>query len=97
MFSNRTTLREKELFGMLVSTVPFRVEVDPTLTFSSFARNLNQQQIRTMRHQKYPYNRILNDWRKSTARMIICIQLPCNIWRLISLRQMELDIMLIFI
>ncbi|PGN43190.1 non-ribosomal peptide synthetase, partial [Bacillus cereus] len=64
MFSNRTTLREKELFGMLVSTVPFRVEVDPALTFSSFVRNLNQQQIRTMRHQKYPYNRILNDWRK---------------------------------
>ncbi|MDC2943372.1 non-ribosomal peptide synthetase [Bacillus thuringiensis] len=64
MFSNRTTLREKELFGMLVSTVPFRVEVNPALTFSSFVRNLNQQQIRTMRHQKYPYNRILNDWRK---------------------------------
>ncbi|MDA7026599.1 amino acid adenylation domain-containing protein [Bacillus sp. CLL-7-23] len=63
MFSNRTTLREKELFGMLVSTVPFRVQVDPTLTFSTFARNVSQQQLRTMRHQKYPYELLLNHWR----------------------------------
>ncbi|MGF7029414.1 amino acid adenylation domain-containing protein [Paenibacillus mucilaginosus] len=54
--SNRTTRETKAMAGMLVSTTPFRMEVDGSGTFRSFIQRVKRRQNETFRHQKYPYN-----------------------------------------
>ncbi|MFC0215901.1 non-ribosomal peptide synthase/polyketide synthase [Paenibacillus chartarius] len=60
-FANRTNAKEKQLPGMFVSTTPMRVLLEPEADFISFARNVFKEQMLVLRHQKYPYNSILND------------------------------------
>jgi len=61
--SNRMNAKEKQMLGMLVSTIPVRTRVDEQIDFLSFVRQRMKDQLAVIRHQKYPYNLLVNDLR----------------------------------
>ncbi|WP_197235491.1 non-ribosomal peptide synthetase, partial [Brevibacillus laterosporus] len=64
-YANRTTKKEKEMLGMFVSTVPTRVYVDPDMDLSSLLQVVSKEQVSILRHQRFPYNRMMEDLRQT--------------------------------
>ncbi|WP_253735759.1 amino acid adenylation domain-containing protein [Paenibacillus sp. FJAT-26967] len=58
---NRTGAKEKNTFGMFTSTMPFLIDIEREISFSSFIDNVNQELIQCYFHQKYPYNLLVQD------------------------------------
>lgn len=56
---NRTTFAEKNTAGMFISTVPFNFSIDDTLSFVNFVSNISKDTLGIFRHQKYPYQSVL--------------------------------------
>lgn len=52
---NRTNFLSKSVFGMFISTQPFKQFVDDNITVSSFIENVTSTQFSLLRHQKYPF------------------------------------------
>jgi len=52
---NRTNFLAKNIFGMFISTQPFKQLVDDNITVSSFIENIASSQFSLLRHQKYPF------------------------------------------
>lgn len=52
------------MVGMLVSTTPFRLRVDASLSFADLLKQVKMKQGELIRHQKYPYNRIIPSLRE---------------------------------
>ncbi|MCY8950732.1 amino acid adenylation domain-containing protein [Bacillus atrophaeus] len=63
-YGNRGSKAEKEMLGMFVSTLPIRMTVDPDKDFLSFVRSVGREQLSVMRHQRFPYNLLVNELRK---------------------------------
>jgi len=61
---NRTNFKEKNTFGMFVSTMPFKVSVNQSISFLDYLTNLSKEQLTLLRHQKYHYDYIIEDMRK---------------------------------
>lgn len=61
---NRTNFKEKQSTGMFISTIPYRIKLDGNMIFKDFIKNLGKQSMQIFRHQKYPYQNILQDLRK---------------------------------
>ncbi|MEC0968682.1 non-ribosomal peptide synthetase, partial [Bacillus altitudinis] len=61
---NRTNAKEKKMIGMFVSTIPMRASVQGSLTFLDFVKKVMADQMKILRHQKYPYNVLMNDLRE---------------------------------
>lgn len=61
---NRSNFSEKNTMGMFVSTAPLRVNLENKNTFLDLASNIAQNSMSMLRHQKYPYDYILEDLRK---------------------------------
>lgn len=61
---NRTNVKEKKMAGMFISSVPFKMDIDYSLDFLSFVKNVSLNQLAIFRHQKYPYLTLLNDVKK---------------------------------
>lgn len=61
---NRSTFVEKNTPGMFISTVPFRFTLTNDLSFIDFAKKIAFDSLGMFRHQKYPYQNILEDIRK---------------------------------
>ena len=61
---NRSTFVEKTTPGMFISTVPFRFTLANDLSFIDFAKKIAFDSLGMFRHQKYPYQNILEDIRK---------------------------------
>lgn len=61
---NRSTFVEKTTPGMFISTVPFRFTLADDLSFIDFAKKIAFDSLGMFRHQKYPYQNILEDIRK---------------------------------
>ncbi len=61
---NRSTFMEKNTPGMFISTVPFRFTFTKGLSFIDFAKKIAFDSLGMFRHQKYPYQNILEDIRK---------------------------------
>lgn len=61
---NRTNFKEKSSTGMFISTIPFKVHVDSNSSFISFVQMISKDMMQVFRHQKYPYQNILQDLRK---------------------------------
>lgn len=61
---NRSTFVEKNTPGMFISTVPFRFTLSEDLSFIDFAKKIAFDSLGIFRHQKYPYQNILEDIRK---------------------------------
>ncbi|WP_156856518.1 non-ribosomal peptide synthetase [Oceanobacillus sp. AG] len=63
-YSNRLTKKEKDTMGMFTSTVASRMFLDPNEKITSFLKRLFIESSKNMRHQKYPYNELIQDIRK---------------------------------
>ena len=61
---NRTTFKEKHTTGMFISTVPLKISLINNLLFSEFISNISKDCLSIFRHQKYPYQYLLEDLRK---------------------------------
>lgn len=57
---NRSTFDEKNTNGMFVNMVPFLINVEKHNTFEKFLENISKNSIAMLRHQKYPYQKILD-------------------------------------
>ncbi|MCP3738295.1 amino acid adenylation domain-containing protein [Rossellomorea sp. BNER] len=52
---------ERDVLGMFVSTVPFRTEVSDHSPVLEWMQDVKRKQMRIFRHQKYPYNRLIQE------------------------------------
>ena len=64
---NRTNFKEKNTAGMFISTVPFLVNLDKNCSFIEFASSIGVETLSIFRHQKYPYQAILEYVRKQDS------------------------------
>ncbi|NLT96682.1 MAG: amino acid adenylation domain-containing protein [Christensenellaceae bacterium] len=62
--ANRTSHHAKTMFGMFVSTVPMRVRVEDSMLFSEFVQEVSNSWFSALKHQKYPYNLLVQDLRQ---------------------------------
>ncbi|MGI6168579.1 MAG: amino acid adenylation domain-containing protein [Christensenellales bacterium] len=63
--ANRTSMAGKGAFGMFVSTVPIRIKIQDELSFVEFAQVVSDEWFSVLKHQKYPYDMLLQDLRKT--------------------------------
>lgn len=61
---NRSNFKEKNTVGMFISTVPYRIKLDQNLQFYEFMSQISQDSRSIFRHQKFPYQNILENVRK---------------------------------
>lgn len=61
---NRTTFAEKNTPGMFISTVPFKFTFEEAQSFVNFTQKISLDSLSMFRHQKYPYQNILEHIRK---------------------------------
>ena len=61
---NRSTFVEKHTPGMFISTVPFHFLIEDSTSFVDFAKKIAFDSLGMLRHQKYPYQNLLEDIRK---------------------------------
>lgn len=61
---NRSGKKEKNMAGMFISTVPFKVELDTNDTFADFLKQVASTQLSIFKHQKYPYDKLLQNVKK---------------------------------
>jgi len=66
---NRTNFEQKHTMGMFISTAPLRINLDSTLSFIDFSKNIASSSMSLLRHQRYPYQAILEDLRKKDANL----------------------------
>ena len=62
--ANRSSKNAKGSFGMFVSTVPIRIKVQEDLTFTDFAKVVSGIWFGALKHQKYPYNMLMQSLRE---------------------------------
>ncbi len=60
---NRGNFKEKQTSGMYISTIPFKVSLNSDDSFSNFLSNISIDFLKIFRHQKYPYQYLLEDLR----------------------------------
>lgn len=61
---NRTNFVEKNTAGMFISTMPFKFSIKSDSTFVDFVKLIASDSLGMLRHQKYPYQNILEYIRK---------------------------------
>ena len=65
---NRSNVKEKHTIGMFISVVPFKVNINYKETFVSFAKSMASNFFSVFKHQKYPYQTLLEDLRKQNPK-----------------------------
>lgn len=63
-YGNRMTKMERKLIGMMVSTVPLRMDINPEEEVLSFIGRVSRKQSKSLRHQKYPFDLLLKQINK---------------------------------
>lgn len=64
---NRTNFEQKNTMGMFISTAPLRINLNNELSFADFVKDVSSRTISLFRHQKYPYQYMLEDLRKKDS------------------------------
>ena len=64
---NRENFKEKQTTGMYISTIPFRISINHKIPFAEFLSNISADFSKIFRHQKYPYQYLLEDLRKKDS------------------------------
>lgn len=62
---NRTNFKEKNTLGMFISTAPFKIKLNHELSFLEFVTQISKDTKSLLRHQKYPYQKTLQNIRKA--------------------------------
>lgn len=60
---NRGNFKEKQTTGMYISTIPFKVSLNSDDLFGDFVSKISVDFLKIFRHQKYPYQYLLEDLR----------------------------------
>ncbi|CAF3985250.1 unnamed protein product, partial [Adineta steineri] len=63
--ANRYRNELQNLIGMFVSTLPYRLEIDPNGSFDELARHVREKCLSILEHSHYPLQHILGDNRSS--------------------------------
>lgn len=58
---NRSNKIFKNMAGMFVSTLPFRIKFEENWTFNNLVDYLKAELMNALRHQSYPYNHLVSD------------------------------------
>ena len=66
---NRLNYKEKQTMGMFVNTLPIRINIQNNLAFTDFAHSLSTNMISVLKHERYSYQRILEDLRKKDSQI----------------------------
>lgn len=66
---NRGNFKEKQTTGMFISNIPFRVSINNDISFAQFLSNISMDFLKIFRHQKYPYQYLLEDLRKQDSSL----------------------------
>ena len=66
---NRSNFKEKHTVGMFISVVPFKITVNSENSFKEFTSKISSDFFNIFRHQKYPYQMLLEDLRKQNSSM----------------------------
>ena len=61
---NRATYKDKHTTGMFISTVPFKISLGEEYSFNRFITDIAKDSLSMLRHQKYPYQYLLESLRK---------------------------------
>lgn len=61
---NRLDFADKNTNGMFISTVPLRINILNDISFVDFSKSMARSCLSMLRHQRYPYQNILEDLRK---------------------------------
>jgi amino acid adenylation domain-containing protein/thioester reductase-like protein len=62
---NRSNAKEKNMAGMFISTIPVRIGINDSIDFKTFAQQISKEWMQLLRHQKYPYDLLIRDLRKT--------------------------------
>lgn len=62
--ANRGSKKEKQTVGMFVSTIAARMDINQNIDILQFLKNVTKDQMSILRHQKYPYNQLIQDLRE---------------------------------
>ena len=66
---NRLNKASKQTNGMFVSTVPLRINIEQNSSFIDFSKKIGASCFSMLRHQRYPYQCILEDLRKKDSNI----------------------------
>lgn len=66
---NRTTFKEKHTAGMFISTMPFKITIRKDYDFSYFVNKIAKDSMGMLRHQKYPYQFLLENLRSKSPNL----------------------------
>lgn len=61
---NRSNFAQKQTHGMFISTLPVRINLNLDNSFVNFSKEIATNSLSMLRHQKYPYQNILENLRK---------------------------------
>ncbi len=64
---NRTNFKEKTTTGMFISNVPLKININNNSTFLEHASKIAKDSLSMLRHQKYPYQFLLENLRKQNS------------------------------
>ena len=64
---NRSNISEKNTSGMFINIAPLRISLVNKVTFIDLVSSIAKDSMGLLRHQKYPYQNILEDLRKKDA------------------------------
>ena len=61
---NRTNFKEKNAAGMFINMAPFKINMDQTIEFKEFIKNIAIDSMNMLKHQKYSYQCLLENLRE---------------------------------
>jgi amino acid adenylation domain-containing protein/thioester reductase-like protein len=64
---NRSGIKEKNTMGMFINTIPFRIQLDNHLDFTSLVNNTSILWAKLLKHHKYPLEQIIKGFREIQA------------------------------
>lgn len=62
---NRKGVKEKQMIGMFVNTLPFKISIDSKLNIKDLFTQIAQDSMSMLRHQKYSFFKLINYIRKN--------------------------------
>lgn len=62
---NRKGVKEKQMIGMFVNTLPFKISIDSKLNIKDLFTQIAQDSMSMLRHQKYSFFELINYIRKN--------------------------------
>ena len=67
---NRFNPELKNITGMFVNTIPFRINTDKDIEFSNLVRQIEDQFVPVIEHQRYPYDILIKDLREKNNKPV---------------------------